>query len=386
LHILHIDTGSKWRGGQQQVWWLLEGLQRSGCLQTLAALPGSELAVRAAELSRKGAAVNKLHIVELASTNGRILSFENARIVRDAARACDLIHTHDAHAHTLAWGAQKISRGDFPPVVVARRVTFPIPWLGRLKNRQPAWFIAVSAHVQKILIASGIAENMTRVVHDGVQIPPHPITAEQRTNARQQLRLGEDRFVLGTLSSIAPEKMLEPTLRWAATLPEQFNFLLGVPERQAQSAEAENLRRLAAELGCASRVQLVPVGSSTGALLSAMDTFVYFSRSEGLGSAILLAMAHGLPVMASRTGGIPEIVSADETGILIDTAVAGWESAAREAAMALAADPGRRNRLGTQARAFAAEHGSSDNMVARTAAIYREILAARAGASHQTHT
>ena len=79
----------------------------------------------------------------------------------------------------------------------------------------------------------------------------------------------------------------------------------------------------------------------------------------------------------------------DFFGIIHDTASTSTMHAilaAREAAMALAADPGRRNRLGTQARAFAAAQGSSDNMVARTAAIYQEILAARAGASQQTLT
>ena len=223
-------------------------------------------------------------------------------------------------------------------------------------------------------------------MHDGVQIPPTAITPDQRIAARQRLQFLENQFVLGTLSSIAPEKMLEQTVRWVASLPTNFSFLLGAPERQASGEQASALRSLAREQLCDERFHIVPVGASASALLEALDVFVYFSKSEGLGSAILLAMAHGLPVVASRTGGIPEIVSPDETGELIDTAATGWEAAARQAVMALQADPDRRNRLGTHARAFAAVHGSSDNMVARTAAIYREILAACAGESQQTHT
>ena len=156
MRILHIDTGTKWRGGQQQVWWLLEGLWRAGCTQTLVIPRGSELDRRVATLPLGSGTSSPLRVVHLNVTDERILSFENARIVRDAARGCDLLHAHDAHAHTLAWGAQKLTRGAFPPVIVARRVTFPIPWLGRLKNRQPAWFIAVSEHVRKILVDSGI--------------------------------------------------------------------------------------------------------------------------------------------------------------------------------------------------------------------------------------
>lgn len=383
MRILHIDTGTRWRGGQQQLWWLLEGLQRMGLRQRLATTADSELARRAATLAGAGAG-GSLEIIHLNAAGGRILSFANARIVRDAARGCDLIHAHDAHAHTLAWGAQRLSRGAVPPMIVARRVTFPIPWLGRLKNRYPAWFIAVSEHVRQQLIASGIPPAMTRVVHDGVLLPAQPITPEQRASARQKLKLPEEQFVLGTLSSLAPEKMLDDTLRWVATLPGNFCFLLGVAEAQASSEQAARLRELAASLSCTQRFHIVPVGTNATSLLAALDTFIYFSKSEGLGSAILLAMAHGLPVVASRTGGIPEIVEQGETGLLINTAAANWQEMASAAVRRLASDPGERNWFGTRARAYAAAQASSDNMVARTAAIYREILAARAEEHTQT--
>lgn len=381
LQILHIDTGTRWRGGQQQVWWLLEGLQRAGISQTLVASPDSELARRADALRRNSA---KLKIVHLSPSSSRTLSFENARIVRDAAAWCDLIHAHDAHAHTLAWGAQKMSRRRLPPVIVARRVSFAIPWLGRLKNRTPAWFIAVSEFVRGQLIASGIAPAMIRAVHDGVAVPASAITAGQRAAARQQLALADGCFVLGTLSSIAPEKMLDATLQWVASLPSHFHFLLGVPESQAAGEPVAALHRLAGQLDCRARFRIVPVAGDTSTLLSAMDVFVYFSNSEGLGSAILLAMAHGLPVIASRTGGIPEIVSPGETGVLIDTVAAGWQAPARQALLELEADAAARNRFGTRARAYAAEQAGSDNMVARTLDIYRQILAARAEESGPT--
>jgi glycosyltransferase involved in cell wall biosynthesis len=386
LRILHIDTGMKWRGGQQQVWWLLEGLQRAGSEQTLVVPAGSELARRAVALEQASPAVKLVHLNRTGQAEGRVLSFENARIVRGAAQGCDVVHAHDAHAHTLAWGAQKMARGAFPPVAVARRVTFSIPWLGRLKNRQPVWFIAVSEYVRRILVDSGVPAAMMRVVHDGVRAPEAAISRDQRTAAREAFRLAASQFAPGTLSSLAPEKMLEETLRWFATLPDNCSYLLGVPESQAAGEPAAALLRLAAELGCAGRVQVVSVGASATPLLAALDVFTYFSKSEGLGSAILLAMAHGLPVVASHTGGIPEIVAHGQTGTLIDTTQPGWQAAARDAVLTLEADPVKRNRFGTQARAFAASECGSDNMVARTTAIYREILAARAAGNKQTHT
>ena len=304
-------------------------------------------------------------------------------MVRETALGCDLIHAHDAHAHTLAWAAQKISRRRLPPLAVARRVTFPIRWLGRLKNRHPAWFIAVSEFVRAQLMESGIPPDRVHVVHDGVRLPGAAPSKQQRAQLREKFGLGAQDFAFGTLSSLAPEKMLDDTLRLIARLPQDCHFLLGIPESQTAAKQAAMLTQLAAELKLSSRFRIMPVGAgassaSASDLLWALDAFLYLSRAEGLGSAILLAMAHGLPVIASRVGGIPEIVKHGESGLLIDTAAAEWENLACAAILALREDSGTRNRFGTRAQAFVGEQMTSDNMVARTLAIYREILAAPA--------
>jgi len=390
LHILHIDTGSQWRGGQQQAWWLLEGLRQRGVEQTLLVPPGSEFARRAPSLILEGSSGATINIRHLAASRGQVINYENARLVRQVAAGCDLIHAHDAHAHTLAWAARKVSRQGLPPLVVARRVTFPIRWLGRIKNRQQAWFIAVSEFVRAQLIASGIPVARAHVVRDGVRLPATVPNDQQRAKLRRQIGIEDGAFVLGTLSSLAPEKLLQETLQLVATLPANGCFLLGIRAAQAASEQADELRRHAIALGISDRVHIIAVGAndrgganaparaSAEELLWSLDTFVYFSKSEGLGSAILLAMAHSLPVVASRTGGIPEIVAHDETGILIDTSAGAWQAAARDAILNLQAGRETRNRFGTRARAFVAEQATSDTMVARTLAIYREILAAQA--------
>lgn len=378
MHILHIDTGARWRGGQQQAWWLIESLQKLGIQQTLLVPGESEFAKRALAFTHNAPGCAAICVRHFKTAAGKVLSYENARLVGRAAVTCDLIHAHDAHAHTLAWAAQKMSLRRLPPLIVARRVSFPIRWLGRVKNRQPAWFIAVSEYVRKQLIASGIPPERARVVHDGVRLPQSLSSAEERRKLRRELGINDKDFVLGTLSSLAPEKMLPETLSLITSLPEDCRFLLGIPAAQADSAAANTLLELAHELRMAGRFQIVPIGAGEEDLLWALDCFLYFSKSEGLGSAILLAMAHGLPVIASRTGGIPEIVADQETGVLIDTSAGAWESQARRAILTLRASPGGRNRFGTQGRAFVAQQASSDNMVARTLAIYREILAATA--------
>ncbi|MBI4465154.1 MAG: glycosyltransferase family 1 protein, partial [Acidobacteria bacterium] len=87
MRILHADTGTGWRGGQQQILWLMEGLRALGAEQMLLAPPGAPLWERA---RREGFAV-----AELMSP---VVSRQNLRMLRRKAEGCDLLHAHDARA------------------------------------------------------------------------------------------------------------------------------------------------------------------------------------------------------------------------------------------------------------------------------------------------
>jgi hypothetical protein len=103
--------------------------------------------------------------------------------------------------------------------------------------------------------------------------------------------------------------------------------------------------------------------------LATVDALVYLSNSEGLGSGILLAMAHGLPVIASNVGGIPEIVADGRTGLLVENNVA----AIRDALDALAGDPARARAMGAAGRDWVARHATDVIMAERTEAVYRKL-------------
>jgi glycosyltransferase involved in cell wall biosynthesis len=109
-------------------------------------------------------------------------------------------------------------------------------------------------------------------------------------------------------------------------------------------------------------------------ILRGLDVFVLPSLSEGISNTILEAMATGLPIVATRTGGNPELVQEGETGLL--------PAPANDEALALAIgryvqDPVLRVTHGTRARQVALERYSLGNMVSRYADIYRELLEQR---------
>jgi glycosyltransferase involved in cell wall biosynthesis len=138
----------------------------------------------------------------------------------------------------------------------------------------------------------------------------------------------------------------------------------------------ETLERLARETGVGDRVIFTGSIANPLAVVEHADVVVLPSLSEGLPIALLEAMAIGRAVVASRVGGIPEVVQDGETGLLIPAA----DSAALASAIArLMMDPPLRANLGSQARAHVERQWSSQRMVACTTAVYDEVLAARKG-------
>ncbi len=295
MRVLHIDIGREMRGGQYQMLLLVDGLRREGVSQTVLANAAP------------------------ASQEARPVSW---RAVRRRARQADIIHAHDAHAHTLA-----VIHGAGKPVVVSRRVAFPVKtgFLSRWKYGRAAHYLAVSRFVAAELTAAGVAADKISVVHDAVN-PDRPVRIETRENH-------PFRVLIHSLAD--PQKG-------------------GVPAAAA-CREAGMVPSLAVNLP---------------ADLPQADVFLYLSEAEGLGSAILLAMASGVPVIASNVGGIPELVHHEKTGLLVENDVGSAAAALRR----LHADPALRRRLAAAARGRVIEEFSDTKMVRETLAIYRRIL------------
>lgn len=178
------------------------------------------------------------------------------------SRGFDIVHAHDARSHTLA----SLLAG--APLAVSRRVAFPVKntAASRWKYRRPAVFLAVSRFVARELVRAGVDENRIRVVYDGVPVPPDPASGD----------------AILVPWSLDPGKLM--------ALAEAAAARAGIVLRPSTD--------LAADLPHA-------------------RALVYLSKSEGLGSGILLGMAHGVTVIASDTGGIPELINDGVNGLLV---------------------------------------------------------------------
>jgi sugar transferase (PEP-CTERM/EpsH1 system associated) len=195
--------------------------------------------------------------------------------------------------------------------------------------------------------------------------PPPETAAGQGSTASRSL-------TIGTVGRLDPVKNQAALLSALAALRPNFPGLRitvvgGGPLRS-------ELEMLADRLGVAGQVTFTGARSDTPDLMRAFDVFVLPSLNEGVSNTILEAMASGLPVVATKVGGNPELVADGVTGRLYDPDVPG----ALEAALtSYVADSRLRDVHGRAARDRVVQNFSLDAMVSRYAALYDELLADR---------
>jgi glycosyltransferase involved in cell wall biosynthesis len=247
--------------------------------------------------------------------NADVLSIE---ALRGLSANADVVHAHDARSHLFA---ALLSR---KPLVVSRRVIFPVgrdPW-SRWKYGRPNAFAAVSFAVAEELKKAGVPESKINVIYDGVPLlpaswnPEGPVVIPRFADKRK-----------------GSELALQAARR------------AGAPELLSRNIQ-EDLR---------------------GAAL-----LVYITESEGLGSAALLAMSAGVPVIASDVGGLKEFVRNGETGVRVENEV----GAIAEAIRTLRERPEDARKLGAQARAMVTAHFTTERMVTETLDLYERVLSA----------
>lgn len=172
------------------------------------------------------------------------------------------------------------------------------------------------------------------------------LTARTKEEVRRELGLSPDAYLVVCVGNLRPGKgqdlLIDALPALAAAIPNATLVLVG----SDAGAWPETLRRRAAELGLAERVRFTGVVTNAVAYTYAADVFVYPTRAESQGIAVLEAMALKTPVVATRVGGVPESVVHGESGLLVPGDDAGQLA---EAVIRLARDAGLGQRLAENA-------------------------------------
>jgi glycosyltransferase involved in cell wall biosynthesis len=370
---LHVDTARTWRGGQNQVLLTVNGLRALGHRAALVAHPDGELRRRAAE---------GLDLIPIAPRTEVDLTaaWRFSRVIRKLQP--DVIHAHDPHGVAMAslalsLGASSTRDRPAPALVVARRVDFHLQGnsFSRWKYRQVDCFIAASEAIRRMLVADGIDESRTVTVHEGIDV--EHVTAAPAVNVHETFWLPHHAPVVGNVAALVPHKgqrhLIEAAHLVVREVPDARFIILGEGELR------ESLEHTVREHHLEKHVLLPGFRTDVLGCIKGFDFFVMSSVTEGLGTSLLDAMACSKAVVATRTGGIPEVVADGATGLLVEPRD---HRAMADAIIRLLNDTAMRQRMAEAAFARVNERFTVERMVAETASVYARV----AGTHHEADT
>ncbi len=324
LKIFHLDSERSWRGGEQQVLYLAEELERAGHTNFIIAPPQTRL-----ETKTKSLGIRFLPLYIAGEWDWKAV-WRLRKLIR--AESPDILHCHSAHAHTI--GLLACLGKNSPKLIVSRRVDFPIRYKCKYTCKT-AKIIAVSEGIRKVLLAGGIDKQNMAVINSGVDLDYFRIgkDVEEKNVAiikdgvdldyfrRQscehlykELNLSPDQPVVGTVAALAPHKDYPNFLQaayWIHQKMPEVQFLI-----VGEGEEENKLKELTQKLGLENVVVFAGFHSDIPAVLSLFDVFALSSYLEGMGQVLVEAMSVGLPVVATNTGGIPDVVVDGLTGFL----------------------------------------------------------------------
>jgi sugar transferase (PEP-CTERM/EpsH1 system associated) len=376
LRVLHVvnrlDTG----GMEYGVLKVIEGLDWELFEHRLCATRGFN-----PEIVRLRHLENQVCTVGRPNAGAQFLVFRLARIMKE-------YRPHIVHSRN--WGAiEAVIAGRLArvPVVVHSEHGYELEILSGFPFRRRVLCRTAYAMADAVFTVSrelseyharqvGLAPGRIRVIPNGVDTLRFADRPQQRASLRQQFGLPADSFVIGTVGRMVPIKDHATLLRAAETLVarriEVSILLVGTgPELSGLRQSVENSSALR------ERVRFLGVSDQVPDVLNALDVFVLPSISEGMSNTLLEAMASGLPVVATRVGGNPELIEENRSGWLFAPRDVGdlTERLAR-----LSRDPALRRQLGAAARQRALDYFSLDRMLEDYRKLYLD-LAERRGAS-----
>jgi glycosyltransferase involved in cell wall biosynthesis len=361
LRIIGVDPERNFAGGESQVMGLTLELMRMGHDAQLLCDPDGLLWQRA---RAAGVVCNPLKIRNAVDC---LAGLRMRRFLSE--HRFDVVHFHTSRAHAMA----PFAAGRAGTRVVTRRMDYAPSRLSvsLLYNRGVNAVAAISQEVANALRAAGVSSPLITIIPSGVDCRRFaPPTPEQRSAARKALGLTPDQVAIGAVGGLELRKghrfLLDAIAQLRGTRPALRCFIAGAGSQRY--ALAEQARRL----GLENTVTMLGGIEDSRTLFWAIDIYVQPSIKEGLGVALLEAMACGLAPVASTAGGMMEVIEDQRSGLLVAAADSG---ALARALGEMIDSPAARSLLGAAARDRIEGNFSIETMARRTLALYQSSLA-----------
>jgi glycosyltransferase involved in cell wall biosynthesis len=387
VRVLRVIARLNMGGPALHVAYLTAGLQPRGYETTLVAgtlSPGEgSMTFVAEELGVPIVTIDQLHR-DISLFRDAIAVVRLARLIR--AQRPQILHTHTAKAGAIGRLAALLAGDARPPIVVhtfhghvLRGYFGPLRAAGfrlleRWLARQATALIAVSPQVRDDLVALGVAPRESfAVIRLGIRLDERvSANGNERERLRSLLGIGADRFTLGWIGRMTGVKRTDDVLL----------ALKGLRERGVDAClcmvgdgpDREQAERRAKELGIVRHCFFLGYQDEVAPFYAAFDAFVLPSGNEGTPVSAIEALAAGRPVVATRVGGVPDVVRDGVDGFLVET---GDVEALAERLARLAADPELRARMGEAGRARVPGRFAVERLIDDVDRLYRSLLQAK---------
>jgi glycosyltransferase involved in cell wall biosynthesis len=372
IRIMHILSDKDKRVRPLEI--LSGGLDRAVFSQVLCYLSGDDN--KHAELESWGKDVISLHISKKKLRRFQpSVVFQLARIINE--RGINIVHCQ-RHKPTVYGTLAAYMTGKNLKVIshvhgLNRTRSFRRKLLNRALFRRISRIIAVSNAVREDIIGTNWMSYPDKVVtiYNGIDVKPYIDYNLNREEAQIRLDLPHNEiFVFGTVGRLVETKGLGVLLKAFANVyekcPESRLILAGEGRLESQ------LRALASELNISERVMFLGYRTDILEVLKAFDVFVFPSIAEGLPLALLEAMASGLPVIASRVGGVPEILNSPELRTMVSPGSVDELVSAMKDLYGMPEE--ERHEIGRALRERVLEEFSQEKMISAMTAEYLSVM------------
>lgn len=305
MRVLHLSSERTWRGGEQQIAYLMGVLKTHGVESIVAVRKDSAFVAKTK---------SDYKLIELPFSSE--LDLYTAWKIRNIVKKekIDIVHMHSGHGHTLGVLSHKL--GHDAALVLSKRTDYPVKDnpLSRWKFNYPGIkkILCVSDKIRQIVSQDLIEPSKAITVYSGIDLKRFP--AKPTQDIREIAGLPPDTKVVISTAAISPQKDYGTFMKVAAELkvhhPDLHFVICG------EGPSENEIINVATELGLTGRVHFLGFRKDIANFLGSADLFLITSKEEGLGTSILDAFAVGLPVVATAAGGIPEIVRHGQTGLL----------------------------------------------------------------------
>ncbi len=359
MRILHVSSENSWRGGEQQIIYLHEELLKVKIDSLIVCAKNSPVHDYCLEKN-------------LPYFDITFRSPYNIKTVLNYIKAVkrfspDLIHLHTSKSHTLA-----IISSFFElkiPLVLSRRVDFPIKRnkFSKYKYNHPLIkkIICVSEEIKRITSPDIKNKDKLITIHSGVDLGKYT-KVKKHNFLRNRFDLKENNILIGNTSALADHKDYFTFVDAAEIISKKQKevvfFIIGdgpLREDIKEYIESKNLKNI---ILTGFIIEIIEA-------LSSLDIFLFTSKTEGLGTSVLDALGCGIPIVATRAGGVPEMIENNKNGLL--TNVQDPEELAKSIEL-LIKDEDLRNRFKEEGKKTILNF-SKEKTAAETIKVYEEI-------------